>query len=331
MPFNVAYPAVLLLLPLSLIPLLWHGHARVAYSSLALIPPDKLSTTLSLTLRILGIATIALLILAISRPYRPAYTVERVGQGAQMVLLLDRSRSMDQAFVAHNSIKSWSAEMNLPSKGFVARKLLSEFAASRKNDMFGMVVFSTFPMQVLPLTQKQEIIQAAIAAGNVGRGLAETDVGAGLEEAIGFYADRPYTGSRIVLLVSDGAAELNLPAQERIAYLLKQYRVALYWIYIRSKNTPDILEDDPDGGDILPARKLHLFFSETGSPYRAYKAENSEDLQRAIEDVGRLQNLPIHYADVVPRRDLSSLFFVPLLPLFGILIAAKTLEIKAWR
>lgn len=36
--------------------------------------------------------------LALCQPYRPAETVPRIGLGAQIVLLLDRSRSMDEPF-----------------------------------------------------------------------------------------------------------------------------------------------------------------------------------------------------------------------------------------
>jgi hypothetical protein len=41
---------------------------------------------------------LAALVFALAGPYRPETTVERVGQGAEIVLVLDRSRSMDQGF-----------------------------------------------------------------------------------------------------------------------------------------------------------------------------------------------------------------------------------------
>ena len=78
-------------------------------------------------------------------PYRPEYSVERVGQGAEIVLLLDRSRSMDQGFAPGRAPPPGKA--NSPealdyyfsqtparlreSKGKVARQLLAEFTAQR--------------------------------------------------------------------------------------------------------------------------------------------------------------------------------------------------------
>ena len=124
----------------------------------------------------------------------------------------------------------------------LARELLAKFVADRRNDKYGMLVFSTEPIQVLPLTDKTDIILAAIDAGNIGRGLSETNVGAGIIDAVGFFEGQPYTGSRVILLVSDGGARLGQATRIRIADMLRRYRVALYWVYIRSRNSPGIVD-----------------------------------------------------------------------------------------
>ncbi|MGI9304405.1 MAG: vWA domain-containing protein [Gammaproteobacteria bacterium] len=339
--FDVAYPWVLMLLPLMVLPFFLHGHTRLTYSSLGMIPRDRVSDLLAWALRLVGAVAFGSLVVALSGPFRPAYVEPKVGQGAQMVVLLDRSRSMDQPFVGKKTLDLSMATPILPSmtsaavpsKGAVARRLLSEFVASRKNDMFAMLVFSTYPLRVLPLTHKQEIVQAAIAAGNIGRGLAETDAGEALEAALESFESRPYTGSRIVLLVSDGAAELSIPAEERIKSLMQRHRAGLYWIYLRTKNAPDIFGEQAGSEEagVAPQRKLHLFFSRMGTPYRAYKAENPEDLQRAIADVGRLQNLPMHYGDLIPRRDIAQLFFGASLVALLLLALSRALEVRVWR
>lgn len=332
MNMGVAYPWVLWLLPLSLLPLILRRHCAVSYSWLTMIPRDGLSVLIGLALRVVPAVLIALLIIAVSSPFRAAEEVERIGAGAHIVLLLDRSRSMDEPFAGqpfNNPLGGASYE----SKGSLARRLLSDFVASRGNDMFGMVVFSTYPIPVLPLTDKQEVIQAAIQAGNIGRGLSETDVGLGLIEAIRFFDNRPYTGSRVVMLISDGGAKLSLGMRERITQLLERHRVALYWLYLRSRNSPGIA-DEVDGrvpAETAPARALHTFFSGMGTPYRVYDTENPQALARAIADVNRLQNLPIRYHDLVPRRDLSALCYAAALALLIVMIAAKLLEVRRWQ
>ena len=337
MNLGVAHGWVLLLLPLSLVPLVFRGLAPVAYSSLLLIPRDGLSEFLGIALRGIGAVAIALVILGLSGLFRPPQEIERIGEGAHIVLLLDRSRSMDQPFggqrYAVHALTSPLRARGFDSKGKVARGLLWEFAASRRNDMFGMLVFSTYPIQVLPLTDSQEMVHAAITAGNIGRGLAQTDVGAGLVRALEFFDDQPYTGSRIIMLISDGGARLDLATRTRISNLMRRHRAALYWIYIRSRNSPGISEAIAGSvsAQTAPARALHEFFSDMGTPYRAYDAENPRDLERAIADVNRLQNLPIRYTDLVPRRDLSGLCYRLALVFVLLLIGAKLLEVKVWR
>jgi Uncharacterized protein containing a von Willebrand factor type A (vWA) domain len=331
MNLGVHYPWVLVFLPLSLVPFFFQGQKRIVYSSLTLLPPDRISDVLGSMLRGIAALMIVFLVLGLSGLYWPSQEIERIGQGAEMVLLLDRSRSMDQPFAGEGFIHPFATTSH-ESKGTVARKLLAQFVQGRHHDRFGMVVFSTYPIQVLPLTDKQDIIQAAITAGNVGKGLAETDLGAGLESAFKFFEDRPYTGSRIVILVSDGAAQLELATQIQIKNLMQRNRVTLYWIYIRSRNSPGLFisNEDSDDQPIAPEVVLHRFFSSMDTPYRAYLAENPQALERAIADVNRLQNLPVHYKDILPPRDLSGACYALALALMAVLIAAKLMELNAW-
>ncbi len=55
---------------------------------------------------------------------------------------------------ADNLGYSW-ADPHRESKRHIARRLLAEFTANRKEDRFGMIVFSTLPIRVLDFTQKQ--------------------------------------------------------------------------------------------------------------------------------------------------------------------------------
>ena len=320
---------VLWLLPLALLPLIWHGRRVSDYSTLTVLPTDPLSSGFDWALRLLTVLALAALIIALAAPFRPTQTVERIGQGAQLVLLLDRSRSMDQSF--GNQRYRTGRRDQYQSKGHVARQLLSQFVASRHDDLYGMMVFSARPIQVLPLTQKQSLIQAAIAAGNLGRGLSDTDVGAALEQALMFFEGRPYTGSRIVLLVSDGGAQLALTTRTRIKNLFQRQRAALYWIYIRSYNSPG-LEFDADGViQSAPEQALHQFFQTLNTPYRVYTAEDPEALARAIADVNRLQNLPIRYEDQIPKQDLAYLSYGMALVLLLPLLATGWLEHRTWQ
>ncbi|MCP4300838.1 MAG: VWA domain-containing protein [Gammaproteobacteria bacterium] len=331
MSMSVEYPWVLSLLVLCAVPLFTAERALVRYPTLTVIPDDKVSALVGAVLRLSRSMSLALVAIALSSPYLPEEEIERIGEGAQIVILLDRSRSMDQPFGGEpvlNPLVTYGTE----AKGAVARRLLSQFIADRRNDQYGMLAFSTEPIRVLPLTDKTQIIQAAIDAGNIGRGLSETDVGEGILDAIRFFKNQPYTGSRVVMLISDGGARLDQATRLYIADMLRRYRVALYWLYIRSRNSPGIVAastvDRRD--DIAPARVLHEYFETLETPYRAFDAEDPNSLAKAIAQVNELQSLPIRYIDVVPKKKLASRFYVAAMALIAMLFVIERTEIKQW-
>ncbi len=266
---------------------------------------------------------IAALVVALAGPWRPEYSVERLGQGAEIALVLDRSRSMDQGFAPRRPPPTAAGRGTGPealdyyvsqtpgrlreSKGKVARQLLAEFTRKRPDDRFALVVFSTLPMRVLPFTQKAEVIQAAIAAGNVGRGLSETNIGLALEPRSSCSPTGP-TRARASSCWSPTAATGSTPTRERLAHLARKQRVSIYWLYLRSANSPSLklsAQDSPAAADSVPELLLHRYFESLETPYRAYEAGDSQALQQAIADVNRLEKLPITYQDLVPRRELA--------------------------
>jgi mxaC protein len=339
-------PWLLLLLPLALLPLWQRASRPMVNAWVALLPRDRASDAVQWALRGAAALALAMLVLSLAGPYRPEYLVERVGKGAEIVLVLDRSRSMDQGFAGARPTGAaitgtgpealdyyMSLRRTREAKGKVARRMLSEFAAGRADDRFGMVAFSTLPMRVLEFTQKNEVVQAAINAGNIGRGLSETNIGLALRQALSYFDDRPYTGSRIVMLVSDGSDRLDRAEQEQIAYTVRKHRAAIYWFYLRSTNRPGLTAaagEASGAAAIVPEHQLHHFFGSLGTPYRAYEADNDEDLQKAIDDVNRMENLPITYLDTVPRRELAPYGHATALLCVLALLAAKLLEIKRW-
>jgi mxaC protein len=332
------YPLALLMLPLALAPFLRSDPQALAYSWLRLLPRDYLASFVAVLLKVAIAATIAAIVVGLAGIHRSETTVEREGRGAQVVVLLDRSRSMDEAFnqgrVNHDPSKVFNEEQQREIKGRVARKILADFVAKRPQDMFGMVGFSAYPMRVLEFTQKQEVIQAAIRAGDIGRGLSETDIARGLYEALSFFDNQAYTGSRIILLVSDGGARIDSLTREKLSSLMKRNRVGIYWIYLRSINSPGLFGDQADatdGIDSSPEIALHEFFKAIKIPYQAYEAESSNALQRAVQDVNRLENLPITFNEIVPRRDLSWECYALAAALLLMVLAAKWFEVKTWR
>ena len=342
-------PWLLWLLPLALLPLLLRRAGAVPHAWLAMLPRDPPSELWQWALRTAAVLAVVAVVVAVAGPYRPEYSVERVGRGAEIVLLLDRSLSMDQSCAGARGQRGAPPAGNGPevldyyakqraaesrqSKGKVARELLAEFALKRPQDRFGMLVFSTLPVPVLAFTHKSEPIQAAINAGNIGRGLSETNIGLALESALDLFTDRPYTGSRIVLLVSDGGDRIDPELRERLSHEARKQRAAIYWIYLRSANSPGLRpapNDPPGAAESVPEMMLNRFFESLETPYRVYEAGDAEALRQAIADVNRLENLPMLYQELVPRRDLEPWCHALALACVLLLLAAQSLEIRRW-
>jgi mxaC protein len=281
------------------------------------------------------VLAITAVVVALARPVLPETEVSRIGRGAEIVVLMDRSRSMDERMLPDDwrtidplSLRYQAQSRGRP-KGQVARDLLARFVAGRPDDRWSLLFFSSRPIRVLSFTPHGDAMQAAIAAGGVGRGLADTDVGAALAAAIAEFDGRPYTGSRVVLLVSDGGARLDDATKRRLRAAAQRNRVALDWIYLRSVNSPRLDATD-EGLEGVPEIALHRFFLTLPGAYHAYEAEDADGVARAIADLGRGQSLPLEYRERIPRRELARAALAVALVAIGAWLALRAVSLRSW-
>ncbi|MCK9395160.1 MAG: VWA domain-containing protein [Methylobacter sp.] len=325
MNLAVNTPWALTGLLLALLPLFNSGMRASPAPWTALIPADTLSAFVVCCLRLCAVAAIAGLVLGIAGLHRTEQSRERIGHGAHIVLLLDRSSSMDNTFAgrAPNGVEE--------SKATAARRLLTDFVKQRQTDLIGVAEYSTSPLFVMPLTENKNAVQAAIAA-TATPALGFTHVSKGLGMAISFFEQQPVTGSRIVLLVSDGAATIDHDSEQKLREWFKQQQVRLYWIFLRTAGSPGIFDQPEDSRDdnagAMPELYLHKFFQGLGSPYQAYEAESPDALKQAIADINQLENLPMHYFERIPKQDLSAACYSVATFLLLVLLGVKFFEVK---
>ncbi|HAO24691.1 MULTISPECIES: vWA domain-containing protein [unclassified Methylophaga] len=304
-----SYPYLLYLLPLAVLPWLSRNTEKQIVWQ-ALLPRDSVSAVIGLTLHVLASATLAALIMALAGPHIPEHTVQRSGQGAEVIVLLDRSRSMDQPFARRHSFRL-STKMNFKeSKRSVARYYLTEFVNSRPDDRFGYVLFSKQAAGILSLTYSKETTLATIEAGGLGRGLSKTDISVALKKAGEMFEGEVYRGARIVLLISDGGQILSTEQEQQISQLLRDNNLSLYWIYLRSVTGMTL--DEMPGESILwqgaPERQLHSFFKDLNVPYRAFEAGSLEEFAEAMKAIDQ-QHYQTLLLDVkMPRESLADYF-----------------------
>ncbi|WP_338040379.1 vWA domain-containing protein [Methylocucumis oryzae] len=218
MTFAFNQPAWLLALAFVLLPLGLIGAKTSRYAWLGLIPADAGAISVTVILKFLGATALFTLVLGLAGLHTTGQVLERIGLGANIVLLLDRSNSMDNSFAG--SLPDGGQE----SKAAAARRLLKSFINERPHDLLGIVEYSTSPLFVLPLTDNKQALQAAIDATTLPA-LAYTHVSKGLSMALSLFDKPDLTGSRMVLLVSDGAAAIDASSELALRQYFKQQQV----------------------------------------------------------------------------------------------------------
>lgn len=316
----------LLLLPLALLPWLLQPSLHFPHPALQGLPTDPLSLWLD---RLWKMA-ISLLILAVgialAGPFLKSQYTEKVGRGAHVMIVLDRSASMNEPFV-----KQGDAADRVP-KMEVARRVLKTLVAQSHDDLMGMVTFSTSPILAAPLGNDRGFVQAALDATEAG-GMGFTAVARGLGMALDYFADQPVTGSRAMVLVSDGGAHLDGKTQDMLRAMFMRQQASLYWIYLRSENGVSLKQRLAEGENIdaYPEYALHAYFQTLNVPYRVYEAENPQAVQAAVRDISKLKNKPTRYFEPVSRQDLSQYAYWLAWLATGLLTGLFGLELTRWR
>lgn len=322
---SLTYPWIAGLLPLALLPLFCTAATPQGYPSLDGLEPDLTSTVVEWLLRLTAAAAIAGLVLGMAGLHVKSQDIVKTGEGAHIVLLIDRSSSMDNNFAGR------LPEGGEESKSAAARRLLKDFIVARPHDLVGVAAFSTSPMHVLPLTDSKEALLAAVEA--MGRpGLAYTNVGRGLALALDIHERDTSAAARAILLVSDGAAVIDRKVQETLRAAFAKRPINLYWLFLRTANTRGISDvpdkGEPDTPQAFPERHLDIFFKSLGTSYKSFEAENPEAVADAIAEISKLESNPITYVETTPRLDLAGWAYLAALIGAIALLLSKLAEVR---
>jgi mxaC protein len=318
-------PWLLALLPLAGLPLLPRRSDALMFPSLAWLPVDRPGRWIGWIGQ--GGAAVAMLaiIVGLAGPGRPQRDVLRTGSGAQILMLMDRSASMDET-INSKGVETSAGE----SKSQVARASLTQFVAQRPHDQLAFMIFGTSALLVMPFTYDHRVIDAAIAGTAVGRGMPETQLDRGLLAAIGEFDGRLSSGRRAIVLVSDGGARLEERIRRLVRNGLLHNQIALYFIYLRSGvYSPDLNAAVP-ASEASAEAELHRYFSSLKIPYRLFQAGNAKAMRDAMAEINRQQNARTTFVEHLPRQDLSPWCFAMALAACVLLVALRLLQVRSW-
>lgn len=322
------HPLLFWLAPLVVLPLVLERSQRHRYSWLAMLPPDALSRATAILLKLLAALALAFILLGLAVPMTPERHIEKIGVGAQIALVLDRSASMDEPF----SGAGQSGRVG-ETKSAAASRLLTEFIEKRNNDMIGLITFSNSAMHVLPLTDNREAVRAAIEA-TAGNALFQTNIGSGLTSGAGLFDSVPNSGSRAIVLISDGAGRIGADVQQKIRDWFNRLDIGLYWIVLKQPGGISIFDTDykpPENQPLPPTLELYDYFKTMKTPFYAYEADDQSSLARAINDIDQKEKKPIVYLEKIPGTNYARTCFALATLMVALLLGIKYLEIRTWR
>lgn len=318
-------PWALLLLPIALVPFWLKTQQGQLYSWLDMMPEDRLSDLANLAVKTMTAILLASIVLALTGPQGPDQKIRKIGKGAQTVLVIDRSVSMEQPFAGDAS--GHAAEI----KSMAARRLITKFINSRPDDMMGVVAFTNSALYGIKITSNRDAIHSGINAAT-SAGINQTNIGAGVTEAIGLFDAIQNSGSRAIILLSDGAGKLSPRVKQKIQQKLTEKGLSLYWIVLREPDDISIFNKDNHfaEGSEPPAIELDNFFKSLKTKYRAYEADNPLALQSAIQDIDSREKNIIQYTVTVPGHDYSRNLIVLAMLLGSIILIVKNLRVHSW-
>ncbi len=327
MPFahlHFQAPMWLLAAIVAVLPLLTRGQSAFAFPFVAMLPEDGVSRWIMRIWRFAGALTLLAISIAMAGPYLAERKVERIGRGAQVMVVLDRSASMNESFAGGDKPQTIS-------KVEAARSVLKDFVRQGGDNMVGMVSFSTSPVFAAPLSTDRAVVLAALDATEAG-GMGFTAVARGLGMALDYFEGKPVTGARAILLVSDGGAHLDGKTQDMLRAMFQRHDVALYWIYLRSANGVG-LEAPPEGESVnaYPEYALHRYFQSLVTGYHVYEAESPQAVKAAVADIARMQNKPTRFLEAQARDDISAWFYLLAWLGIGVLMVLQRMEVREWR
>lgn len=318
---EILNPWAFALLPIALVPFWLKSHQGKMYTWLEMMPEDELSDRLNLVVKVIISLFLLGIVVALASPRGSDEQIQRAGRGAQTVMVIDRSVSMDHPFAGDSS--GHAAEI----KSVAARRLITQFIDHRPDDMMGVVGFTNSALYGIKITTNRDAIHAAIDAAT-SPSLNQTNIGSGLTEAVGLFDKIQSTGSRAIILLSDGAGKLSPRVKFLLSERLKSRGLSIYWIVLREPGDASIFSKVEYEEERVPnSIQLHKYFQSLKLKYQAYEADNPETLQSAIQDIDAREKNRIKYTETIAGYDYSRIFIIFSLVLGIFILIIKNLRV----
>ena len=264
-----------------------------------------------------GLALLCLVV-AFARPQTGVTGENVVTEGIDIVLALDISGSMLAEDLAPNRIEA-------------AKAVAADFAAGRRNDRIGLVIFAGKAFTQAPLTLDYSVVVSLIGELEVGMIEDGTAVGMGLATAVKRLQGASAAASRVVVLLTDGRNNRGEIDPVTAAQAAQALGVRVYTIGAGSRGAARVPITDRLGNRRYVTTRvdvdeptLRTVAETTGGRY--YRATDRESLEAIYREIDELETTEI---EVENFTSYGERFHIPLL-LGLFLLVAEIMLGRTW-
>lgn len=315
----------LLVVPLLIAYYIW--RERQGGASIIISTTDALRTaprTLRYYLRhtpfSLRIVALVLLIIAAARPQSVEHETKTTTEGIDIVMALDISGSM-------------LARDFKPDRLSSAKRVASEFVATRTGDRIGLVVFAGEAFTQSPLTTDQSSLQTLL--GRIKSGVVEdgTAIGNGLATALNRLRESD-SKSKVVILLTDGVNNRGQISPLTAAEIAKELGVKVYTIGVgRNGEAPYPLFDER-GREVqtvtmkveIDEEILRKIAAETGGEY--FRATDELSLIKIYEQINSMEKSRVERFELTHINEEYLIFVLWALALLTLEFVLKYIVLK---
>lgn len=230
-------------------------------------------------LPLLRAGAVMLAVVALARPQSPEERVRNDSvEGIDIVLALDLSTSME------------AGDFRPQNRLHVAKQVLSDFIAKRRNDRIGLVVFAGAAYTQAPLTLDYGVLREVV--GQLRTRVLEdgTAIGDALATSLNRLRDSE-AKSRVVVLITDGDNNAGVLSPTDAAELAKTLKIPIFTILVgKGGKVPFPAGEDLFGNAVwremeipINPELLESIAEETGGEY--YRATDGASLEQGLQKV----------------------------------------------
>ena len=311
--YSLAWPWVLLVLPLPLLMRRWLAEANDLQEAGLRVPSftgfnmlqDRSQAEVLLNWRF-WLAAIAwiLLVVAAARPEHVGDELEVPVSGRNLMLAVDLSGSMDQ--------KDFVLGTTRVDRLTATKAVAIDFISRREGDRIGLILFGERAYLQVPLTLDRETVKVLLLEAFIGLAGEKTAIGDAITLAVKrVHEQKDDVGDQVLVLLTDGANTAGEVQPLKAAELASQVGLRIYTIGIGAEQ---LEVNSLVGGrrrinpsaDLDEATLTQIAELTGGRYFRAVDTAGLQDIYRLVDELEPVEEPESGF------RPIKSLFHVPL-------------------